>query len=240
MNHSNLEPKAVSDPLAFASGWSLGEEAYQRIREELGRHRATTIVEFGSGTSTLRLSRDLPNATILSIESDPHFFRETGARIEELGGKAAVDLALRPIVWQRHALGLFRSYRQGPFPSGVDAILIDGPPIETRRGREACLYQVFPFARLGARIYLDDYCRAAEQQIVRNWLRAYPGALAAHPTFLVDAHVAVLEKVGNPRVPKPHLINASDSLLQNGRHLLGGLRARWSRFEHSDRQLESL
>lgn len=222
----SVELSHTEDPLAFSSGWSLGEEAYCRILDELRAFDVRTVVEFGSGTSTLRLSRDLPEASILSIESAPEFRRDTESRLASLGGPACVEVDLRPIEWQRHGLGLFRSYAVGGFPDAIDAILIDGPPITTRRGREACLYQVFRHARLGARVYLDDYCREAEQQIVRNWLRAYRGSLVQRPTFEVDHRVAVLEKVAEARAPRPSLPNLLDSAAQTGRHLLGSARRR--------------
>jgi hypothetical protein len=170
------------------------------------------------------LSRDLPGATIFSLESEPQFREQTRRKLEELGGEASVEVALRPLVWQRHSLGFFRSYRPGSFPSDVDAVLIDGPPITTRRGREASLYQVFPHIRIGARIYLDDYCREAEQQVVCNWLRAYPRELVHCTTFAVDHQVAVLEKVGQRQSPRASLQNTLDSALQNGRSLLGRAR----------------
>jgi hypothetical protein len=223
----NIDTQEDVDPSVFASGWSLGERAYRAIRDDLVQHDVRTIIEFGSGTSTLRLSRDFPSATILSLESEPQFSERTRGQLKDLGGGARVEVVLRPIIWQRHSLGFFRSYQPGSFPRDVDAVLIDGPPITTRRGREACLYQAFPYIRIGARIYLDDYCRQAEQQIVRNWLRAYPGELAHRTTFAVDHQVAVLEKVGERRAPRASLQNASDSALQNGRSLLGRLRRVW-------------
>jgi len=218
--------KQDRDSVSFTSSWSLGEQAYRAIHDDLVQHGAQTIVEFGSGTSTVRLSQDFPNATILSLESEPSFCQQTRSRLGERSGGARVEVALRPIVWQRHSLGFFRSYHPGSFPRDVDAVLIDGPPIATRRGREACLYQVFQFARVGARIYLDDYCRDAERRIVRNWLRAYPCELLHCTTFPAEHQVAVLEKVGERRTPQMSLHNAADSMLQNSRYLLGHMRCR--------------
>ena len=59
----------MTSALEFESSWSLGEIAYQAILEDLRSFDAKSIVEFGSGTSTLRLSRDLPKATIFSKRS---------------------------------------------------------------------------------------------------------------------------------------------------------------------------
>jgi hypothetical protein len=129
-------------------------------------------------------------------------------------------LSLRPLCWQRHGLSWFRSYEPGRFPDRVDAVLIDGPPIATRRGREACLYQVFPNTHVGTRFYLDDFRRDAEQQIVANWLRAYGGALTHCETFEVDHRVAVLERVTERFARRWPLTNTIDSIVQTTKQLV--------------------
>lgn len=208
------------DSLEFSSTWSLGEDAYTAIVDELRQSGARTLVEFGSGTTTLRFSRDLPDAQILSIEGDPGFLDETRTNLQAHGGPAKVELTHRPLRWQRHGLAWFRSYAPGSFPESIDAVLIDGPPIQTRRGREACLYQVFHQCRTGARFYLDDYQRDAEQSIVRNWLRAYPGALVHERTIELNHRVAVLEKTSDRLTLRPHWRNTADSLLQTTKQIL--------------------
>jgi hypothetical protein len=211
----------MTSALDLESSWSLGEMAYATILDDLHSIRAKTIVEFGSGASTLHLSRDLPDAHILSIEGDASFLDSTQRDLKKHGGKANVDLVHRPIGWQRHGLGFFRSYEPGSFPERVDAVLIDGPPLATRRGREACLYQVFPKTHVGTRFYLDDYCRQAEQRIVANWLRAYRGALAHRATFEVGHRIAVLERVRDRCRRHVHWRNTADSMIQTTKQLLG-------------------
>lgn len=209
----------MSAELEFRSSWSLGEVAYRAILQDLRSIGATTIVEFGSGTSTLRLSCDLPNAHILSIESDQTFLDQTRSNLGVYGGPASVELTLRPLRWQRHGMGLFRSYKPGHFPEHIDAVLIDGPPVTTRRGREACLYQVFGKSHVGTRFYLDDYRRAAEQQIVDNWLRAYGDALTHRDTFDVGHRIAVLERLTEPYTRRARWRNTTDSVIQTMKQL---------------------
>jgi hypothetical protein len=206
--------------LEFESSWSLGESAYQAILKDLRSIDAKNIVEFGSGTSTVRLSRDLPEANILSIESDRAFLDQTRENLELHGGRANVRLVHKPLRWQRHGLSWFRSYEPGGFPDYVDAVLIDGPPIATRRGREACLYQVFAKSHVGTRFYLDDYRRDAEQQIVLNWLRAYRGALAHRSTFDADHQIAVLERLTEHHKRRSHWKNITDSVIQTAKQLM--------------------
>lgn len=190
--------------------WALGESAYSRILEHLRVIEAPTIVEFGSGASTAALARDLPDATILSIDDDATYFERTRAR---LPSTAKVDLVHRPLRWQRHGGAPYLSYAHFDLPDAVDAVLIDGPPHWTRRGREACLYQIMPALRTGARIFLDDYKRMAEQRMVRNWLDAYPGALRLVGVIEEGDHVAMLEKTAATPSPRHTLSRRTDAYL---------------------------
>lgn len=210
----------VARDFELESSWSLGEEAYGSILDDLRSVGAKTIVEFGSGTSTLRLCEDLPEAHILSVEGDESFFRLTQRKLDQHLGAGHVELVHRPIRWQRHGWGLYRSYEPGAFPDHVDAVLIDGPPLATRRGREACLYQIFPHTHVGTRFYLDDYCREAEQRIVANWLRAYGTALAHCTNFEVGHVVAVLERMKGEHKRHTHWRNTADSIVQTTKQLL--------------------
>lgn len=210
----------MASALEFDSSWSLGEDAYRAILEDLRSESAKSIVEFGSGTSTLRLSRDLANARVLSIESDDGYLEQTRRSLETYGGRGQVELSLRPLRWQRYGLSWFRSYEPGPFPDHVDAVIIDGPPIATRRGREACLYQVFSRTRVGTRFYLDDFRRDAERRIVDNWLRAYPKALKHRATFDVGHRIAVLERIAERSSRRLHWKNTADSVVQTVKQLV--------------------
>jgi hypothetical protein len=209
----------VTPAFDLEASWSLGEQAYGSILDDLRSIGAKTIVEFGSGASTLRLSKDLPGSHILSVEGDESFYRRTQGQLARHVGTAHVDLVHRPIRWQRSGLALYRSYAPGPFPDRVDAVLIDGPPLATRRGREACLHQVFPHTHVGTRFYLDDYCRDAEQRIVSNWLRAYGTALAYCTTFEVGHFVAVLERTSEQYKRRAHWRNTADSLVQTAKQV---------------------
>ena len=70
------------------------------------------------------------------------------------------------------------------------AWIIDGPPVYTLRGREACLYQVYDQIKIGGLVILDDFRRSYEKQIVENWLSVYPGSFAVE-IIREDHHLAV-------------------------------------------------
>ena len=191
--------------------WALGERAYSHVLRHLRAIDARTVIELGSGASTAALARDLPDTTIFSVDDDATYFARTRA---QLPANASVELVHRPLVWQRHGGAPYLSYELGTIPRAVDALLVDGPPHWTRRGREACLYQTMPSLEVGARIFLDDYRRAAEQRTVRNWLGAYPNALRLIEVIEEGDHVAVLEKTAEATAPRPTYRRRADAHLQ--------------------------
>jgi predicted O-methyltransferase YrrM len=198
----------VTDLSPLDAPWALGQRAYAQVLRHLGAMQAPTIVEFGSGASTAALARDLPDATILSVDNDATYFERTRA---QLPPNARVELVYRPLVWQRHGGAPYLSYASCDLPDSVDALLVDGPPHWTRRGREACLYQAMPSLKIGARIFLDDYRRAPERRIVRNWLSAYPGAVSLVEVVEEGDHVAVLQKTAEAALPSPSFSRWADA-----------------------------
>jgi predicted O-methyltransferase YrrM len=201
--------REVPAELRFSAPWSLGEQAFEAIHEDLVAIEARTVVEFGSGTSTARLAHDLPDVALFSVDSDATFFEQTRALLAAHGLEARVALVERPLAWRWHGGAPYLGFGEGELPGAIDAVLIDGPPHWTRRGREACLYAVFDRLRVGGRVYLDDYGRRAEKRTVRNWLLAYPGALRMVRMVPVDCHVAILEKTSE----RPHIARSWTRLM---------------------------
>ena len=48
--------------------------------------------------------------------------------------------------------------------------------------------------RIGGRVYLDDYVRPQEQQIVRNWEATYPGVFRIRVLDFPHSPLCILEK----------------------------------------------
>lgn len=206
---------------SFSSGWSLGESSYQLLRDDLSEIDMRSMVEFGAGTSTAHLAIDFPDAQIWSREHHAQYAEETRKSLREA---RHVHVSTCPLTWQLHGGALFLSYAPGPLPQEVDAVLVDGPPFWTRRGREACLYQVHSVLRIGGRIYLDDYRRDAEQQIVRNWLQAFGSSIRVLKEFDSDHRICVLEKVSDTVLPKATFGRSIDSARSSALYFASRLR----------------
>jgi predicted O-methyltransferase YrrM len=163
--------------LTLDTAWSLGEQAFAEIVGRFRRAHAHTIVEFGSGVSTVRLAQAFPAASLLSVDHDDRFYRQTLSICHACGLGSRVSVDLRGIRWARYGLGLHYTYEAGNVPDSIDAVLIDGPPGWTCRGREACLYQVFAKLKVGGIVILDDASRHTERAAVAHWRTVYGTAI---------------------------------------------------------------
>lgn len=170
-------------------------------------------MEFGSGVSSIRLALEFPDARILSIESNRRWYESVELLRAEHGVENNLTVSFRPLRWQAHGGAAFLSYGRGTLPERVDAALIDGPPTWTRRGREACLYQVMPRLVRGGLVFLDDYQRRREKTIVRNWRWRYPGAFAVS-TIETGHRICVLQKVEDVSRPRLSMRAFPDHALQ--------------------------
>jgi hypothetical protein len=144
----------------------------------------------------VRLAQEFPHTHILSIDHSPEFLNETDALKNKFIPKSNLELSLRPLKWQRYGLSWYYSYAPLKLPEPLDAIIVDGPPLYTRRGREACLYQAIHNLRMGGRVYLDDVWRKEEKRIFANWLASFPGCFTQN-LLTIGHHIGVLEKTAS-------------------------------------------
>ncbi|MXZ00724.1 hypothetical protein F4Y93_08775 [Candidatus Poribacteria bacterium] len=190
---SNLK---MSDQLNLDAGWSIGETAFGRITTTLlEMSPVERILEFGSGPSSIRLAMAFPEARVLSIEGDWRNFAETTSLMQSFWDKRNLSIKYRPITLESYGDAEFLTYEDGMFwEEEIDCVIIDGPPVYTLRGREACLYQVYDQIKIGGLVILDDFRRSYEKQIVENWLSVYPGSFTVE-MIREDHHLAVLRKI---------------------------------------------
>ena len=188
----------MPDQLNLDTGWSIGETAFQRIATLLLQMSPVErILEFGSGPSSIRLAMAFPEAHVLSVEGDWRNFRETTDLMQKFLDKRNLSIQYRPITLECYGDTSFLTYKDGMFwddQEEMDCVIIDGPPVYTLRGREACLYQVYDQIRIGGLVILDDFRRSYEKQIVENWLSVYPGSFTV-AIIREDHHLAVLRKI---------------------------------------------
>ncbi len=164
--------------LDLDGGWRLGEPAFALVLDALRAADARSVLEFGSGASSVRLALALPHARIHAIDHDPEWAAKTVELARAHGVQDRVQVDTRPLRWQWLAGAPYLTYAAGPIPGSVDALLIDGPPAWTLRGREACLHLAARSLRAGSLVVLDDCVRPDELRAIRNWTAAFPDALS--------------------------------------------------------------
>jgi predicted O-methyltransferase YrrM len=162
--------------LNLNSPWALGEEVFEIILKELDDFDIRNFVEFGSGSSSVRLCQAFKKAEIYSLEHDESYVGKSQDLKEKYEGTDRLRIIQAQLRWQIIDGRLYNSYSKVELPQGIDAVLIDGPPYWTRRGREACLYQVYEKIKIGGKVFLDDASRPDEMKMVKNWMSLYPNS----------------------------------------------------------------
>ena len=125
-----MKPSNAASDLLLTGGWSIGEPGFQALCTDLREITPGSVVEFGSGPSSVRLALEFPTTRLLTIDHSPQFRDETQRLVNKYEVNERVSVGIRPLTWRLHAAALYQSYARGPFPSSIDAVIIDGPPSE--------------------------------------------------------------------------------------------------------------
>ena len=169
--YHDLEPVAS---LPTTRGWAASLDILHHIYRHARDFRRASIVECGSGTSTIVLARAVQAngaGHVFSLEHEPQCASMTRDELRRQGLQSfatVIDASLRS-----HQLGdeTWLWYEIDALPATIDMLVIDGPPDSIQfRAR----YPAIPILRLritpGAAVFLDDADRQGEKDIVTSWL----------------------------------------------------------------------
>jgi predicted O-methyltransferase YrrM len=180
-----LQPYTQRLPLPMGGGWALtGDSAAILVREALLR-QPRTVLELGSGVSTLLLGQVLREAgggRLLSIDHDPVWAERTRRQVELLGLDefvTVVDAPLKPVVVDGQNYDWYDIAPDQLAGLGtVDLLLVDGPPPASHQPLGA-RYPAVPLLRSrlspGALVFVDDAKRATVSATIDRWLAADAG-----------------------------------------------------------------
>jgi predicted O-methyltransferase YrrM len=198
--------------ISLNTPYGLGERNYSLIKNFLDEKKIKNILEFGSGSSTVRLGKDYPNSKITSIEQDQKYFNKTRSLLNEHGINNAEVIHTPLKVLRLDMLRIYLTYdlRNNEWKHNFDVVLIDGPvERQTVRGREGVLYQIFSNINKNGIIILDDYHRESSARTVQNWINTYPDQLR-----IVKEHenIVILKKeVSNTSYHYPGFLSLVDN-----------------------------
>lgn len=166
---------APDGPLPPLAGWALGPVQLAALLNVVERRGARTIVECGSGTSTLWLAYALRAAgegRLVALEHQAEFAAKTRALVDAHGLTDWVEIRHAPLVPTATPRGEFLWYDVDPdsIEGRIDLLLVDGPPGDTG---ETARYPALPVlrAKLAPRAFVivDDVERDDEQKVLDLW-----------------------------------------------------------------------
>jgi hypothetical protein len=170
----------------WKTSFSISDHTLLWLWQFLARHRPKSILELGSGMSTLVFAKYIeqcPEAEkprFVSVDHDPAWLGVTETRIKELRLQSYVCLqqvSVQPLAFD------------GPFNSrpgydvncsaladhlgSPDLIFIDGPP--STIGRSATFPAIFPLLKAPSNVLVDDASRSAETEMMAEWGQYFKG-----------------------------------------------------------------
>ncbi len=161
----------------LSNTWAANSDLLDLLMREITDNRPRTIVELGTGTSTLVMAKILDqmglDTQIYSVEHNPQFARETRRRLEENGLSDRVEIVDAPIIntpfGRYYDLDkLLRSL------FSVDLLLVDGPPGNMGpQCRYPALHYFHPLLSGNSTVILNNGRREDERQVARRWTAEY-------------------------------------------------------------------
>ena len=177
--YRRFEPVAPFPPFG---GWAIGGECAHLLVSVVLIKRPVSIVEAGSGLSTLLMAHALESlggdGHVVSLEHDKLWLEKSQAMVDEHGLSSRVRIVHAPIVDVRLGEDVFPWYdlSSADLPDSIDLLFIDGPPESTGPlARYPALPLLFERLPVGASVVMDDASREGERAAVQRWETEFPG-----------------------------------------------------------------
>lgn len=166
-------------PLSATRGWAASPDLLCFLTRWILAERPVSVVELGSGTSTICMAYALERVgagTLVAVDHDRNFADRTRAEVHAHGLSDRVRVVHAPLTEldQTAEAQAWYDLEQDVLPDRIDLLFIDGPP---RRSGNWARYPALPVlrGRLGPEslVVLDDGFRRAEREIVERWTEEY-------------------------------------------------------------------
>jgi predicted O-methyltransferase YrrM len=172
---------SAGDIPIYWSGHAITPEALKLIQHLVESLQVRSILELGSGISTLLLAngfRRRGSGHVLSLDDDPRWAEQTAARLaqEKLDGFAEVRVAPLVDVEVGGHRGKWYDLAAIDAQARFDLIVVDGPPAwqGDDMARLPALYRLRPVLSDNGILVLDDAARPGERAIAQQWQRDFP------------------------------------------------------------------
>jgi glycosyltransferase involved in cell wall biosynthesis len=178
------------------TNWALSTQALEWITQFIQTQGIKTVVELGSGLSTILLASLQQDGVIersLTLEHDSKWYDKTVECLQQKGLQCYAQIYLCPlqqVVLNQKNVNWYGIKTLPYFIAGL--ILIDGPPEQNGLlARYPAPHLLKQFIQPGTWMILDDYHRQAERGIVKDWLAELPN-LRLIEVVPIDTGLALL------------------------------------------------
>jgi tRNA A58 N-methylase Trm61 len=155
-------------------GWAIEADFARLVASELSR-APETVVECGSGTTTLLIARLLERnrrGSLFSLEHDHDYAERTRREVEAAGLGHRCRVMWAPLASQQFGeltVDWYDAARVAELPDAIDVLVVDGPPSLTPWARWPAVEALHDRLSLGATVLLDDGRRRDERRTVFRW-----------------------------------------------------------------------
>jgi glycosyltransferase involved in cell wall biosynthesis len=153
---------------SFGNAWVLPKTTVAELDSRLWQLQPRTVLECGSGASTLVLARyaQRTGAKVVSLEHKGEFYQRTLTNLRKEGLRESVDLRMCKLD------GGSSPWYVTDLPDNIDFVLIDGPPTG-EGGRAATFPNIYPHLANDWEVWLDDGDREEEKEMARSWVSEF-------------------------------------------------------------------
>jgi predicted O-methyltransferase YrrM len=175
---------AVDTPYPLPlGGWALSWDAAGLLAREVATGAPETVVELGSGTSTVIIGLQLRRTGrghLFSLEHDPEYAKATLRQVVALGLGDWISVLDSPLIEQQIGGERFTWYSLPPEVRALDRIdllLVDGPPQNVDPDgtpRYPALPAFEDKLGPGSLVFVDDASRETEKRMLERWATEQP------------------------------------------------------------------
>jgi predicted O-methyltransferase YrrM len=166
----------MTAPLTWSSG-SMTPAGFAAVCAEVEARDRPTVVECGSGFSTLQLAQLVRERDGRLVSLEHHEGWATRVRDElALAGLAETAQVILAPLEPGAGLPWYAAEALASVPGRIDVLLVDGPPAfepGTGLSRYPALPVLLPRLAEGAVVVLDDLDRPGEQEVLAAWRREF-------------------------------------------------------------------
>lgn len=168
----------IDRPLPLTRGWAASPDILLALVKQVFERRPGTLLDCGSGISTLILAlacKRQGRGIVISLDHLEEFAARTDQLLTEWGVREFVDLRVAPLQSREIEGRSVAWYSVEALPDSLDFIFVDGPPELTGPfARWPAGPLLLPSLAPGGAVVIDDANREQDREIIRDWLRRFP------------------------------------------------------------------